>query len=79
MFSLIWGPTLAAVSVILDNASEVSVVRRALDALLLAAKMAAYHQVGQGRDQMLAAGWVARWLHAGAKMAAYHLVWREKA
>ncbi len=47
MFSLIWGPTLAAVSVILDNSTESSVIHRALDALLLAARMAAYHQVGQ--------------------------------
>jgi len=46
MFSLIWGPTLAAVSVILDNSNESSVTHRALDALLLAARMAAYHQVG---------------------------------
>lgn len=60
MFALIWGPTLAAVSVILDNATDPGVVRRALDALLLAAKMAAYHQVGQavgqwGRTRMTAA------------------------
>lgn len=46
MFGLIWGPTLAAVSVVLDNASEAGAVQRALDCLLLAARMAAYHQVG---------------------------------
>lgn len=46
MFGLVWGPTLAAVSVVLDNAADAGVVRRALDCLLLSARMAAYHQVG---------------------------------
>jgi hypothetical protein len=45
MFGLIWGPTLAAVSVVLDNASDPAVVARALECLQLAARMAAYHQV----------------------------------
>lgn len=48
MFGLVWGPTLAAVSVVLDNASDGGAVRRALDCLLLAARMAAFHQVGGG-------------------------------
>lgn len=49
MFGLVWGPTLAAVSVVLDNASDGGAVRRALDCLLLAARMAAFHQArGQG-------------------------------
>ena len=48
MFELVWGPTLAAVSVLLDNASDGGAVRRALDCLLLAAKLAAYHQVRSG-------------------------------
>lgn len=48
MFGLVWGPTLAAVSVVLDNATDGGAVRRALDCLLLAARMAAYHQVRQG-------------------------------
>jgi len=54
MFGLVWGPTLAAVSVVLDNASDMGAVRRALDCLLLAARMAAYHQVGRrgGGDLM---------------------------
>ncbi len=49
MFGLVWGPTLAAVSVVLDNASDGGAVRRALNCLLLAARMAAFHQArGQG-------------------------------
>ena len=46
MFGLVWGPTLAAVSVVLDGAGDPGVAQRALDCLLLAARMAAYHQVG---------------------------------
>ena len=46
MFGLVWGPTLAAVSVILDNAAQdPGVARRALDCLLLAARLATYHGV----------------------------------
>jgi hypothetical protein len=45
MFGLVWGPTLAAVSVVLDNASDPGAVARALECLQLAARMAAYHQV----------------------------------
>lgn len=47
MFSLIWGPTLAAVSVVLDHSHDPLVVRQALEGLKLVAKMAAYHQVDQ--------------------------------
>lgn len=47
MFSLMWGPTIAAVSVILDHAEDLGIVRQALDGLLLAAKMAAFHQVDE--------------------------------
>lgn len=46
MFGLVWGPTLAAASVVLDSAADPGAVQRALDCLLLAARMAAYHQVG---------------------------------
>lgn len=45
MFGLVWGPTLAAASVVLDSAADPGAVQRALDCLLLAARMAAYHQV----------------------------------
>jgi hypothetical protein len=47
MFGLVWGPTLAAVSVVLDNASDTPAVQRALQCLQLAARMAAHHQVEQ--------------------------------
>ena len=45
MFGLIWGPTLAAVSVVLDNAADGAAAARAMQCLQLAARMAAYHQV----------------------------------
>ncbi|KAI3425868.1 hypothetical protein D9Q98_007841 [Chlorella vulgaris] len=54
MFGLIWGPTLAAVSVVLDNASDPAVVARALECLQLAARMAAYHQVDEVVDSIAA-------------------------
>lgn len=56
MFSLIWGPTLAAVSVVLDHSSDPLVVRQALEGLKLVAKMAAYHQVDQVRRVELCNG-----------------------
>ncbi|KAL4436787.1 hypothetical protein ABPG75_003926 [Micractinium tetrahymenae] len=55
MFGLVWGPTLAAVSVVLDNASDGGAVRRALDCLLLAARMAAFHQVDEVVDSIVVA------------------------
>lgn len=55
MFGLVWGPTLAAVSVVLDNASDGGAVRRALDCLLLAARMAAFHQVDEVVDSVVVA------------------------
>lgn len=47
MFSLIWGPTVAAVSVVLDHADDMPTVRQALDGLLQAAKLGAYHHVDE--------------------------------
>ncbi|PSC74405.1 ARF guanine-nucleotide exchange factor GNOM isoform B [Micractinium conductrix] len=55
MFGLVWGPTLAAVSVVLDNAGDGGSVRRALDCLALAARMAAYHQVDEVVDSIVVA------------------------
>ena len=43
MFMLLWGPTIAAVSVILDHAEDTLVVRQALDSILLCARIASYH------------------------------------
>ena len=47
MFRLMWGPTVAAVSVVLDHAEDLGVVRQALDGLLLSAKIAAFHHVDE--------------------------------
>lgn len=47
MFSLMWGPTVAAVSVVLDHAEDMTTVRQALDGLLQAAKLGAYHHVDE--------------------------------
>ena len=49
MFSLMWGPTVAAVSVVLDHAEDMATVRQALDGLLQAAKLGAYHHVDEVR------------------------------
>ena len=49
MFSLMWGPTVAAVSVVLDHAEDMPTVRQALDGLLQAAKLGAYHHVDEVR------------------------------
>lgn len=68
MFGIIWQPAVAAATVILENANEASVVKRALDALLLAAKMAAYHQVRRegGREGWECGGGDAgRWVREG--------------
>lgn len=64
MFGLVWGPTLAAVSVVLDSAAHPAVVQRALDCLLLAARLAAYHQVGVGMGE---GGWWSCWGQAAAR------------
>lgn len=47
MFSLMWGPTVAAVSVVLDHADDLSIVQQALDGLLQAAKLGTYHHVDE--------------------------------
>ena len=47
MFALIWGPTIAAVSVVLDHAEDQGIIQQCLEGLKLAAKMAAYHHVDE--------------------------------
>ena len=47
MFSLMWGRTVAAVSVLLDHADDLGTIRQALDGLLQAAKLGAYHHVDE--------------------------------
>eukprot|EP00884_Botryococcus_braunii_P022699 jgi/Botrbrau1/9112/Bobra.0305s0016.2 len=53
MFSLMWGPTVAAVSVVLDHAEDLGVVRQALDGLLLSAKIASFHHVDEVMDSLV--------------------------
>ena len=47
MFALLWGPTLAAVSVILDHAEDRVVIHQALDGLLLCARIASCHRIDE--------------------------------
>lgn len=47
MFALMWSPTVAAVSVVLDHAEDESAVRLALDGLQCAARLAQYHRLDQ--------------------------------
>lgn len=47
MFRRLWGPTVAAVSVVLDQSDEPAIVREALDGLLLTARIAAHHHVDE--------------------------------
>ena len=47
MFALMWSPTVAAVSVVLDHAEDVAVVKLALDGLLCAARLASHHRLDQ--------------------------------
>ena len=53
MFTFVWGPTLAAVSVILDGSSDPGVARRAMHGLLIAAHLAAVHGIPDVADQLL--------------------------
>ena len=47
MFMLLWGPTIAAVSVILDHAEDTAIVRQALDSILLCARVASCHRLDE--------------------------------
>jgi len=53
MFCLIWGPTVAAVSVVLDHADDSPTVQMALDGLILAARIAAHHKVDEVMDSLV--------------------------
>lgn len=53
MFGLVWGPTLAAASVVLDGSVDARVARRAMDGLLVAARLAARHHISGVADQLL--------------------------
>ncbi|CAL8465729.1 g5265 [Coccomyxa elongata] len=54
MFALLWGPTVAAVSVILDHAEDRVVIRQALDGLLLCARIASCLRIDEVLDSLLA-------------------------
>ena len=49
MFMLVWGPTVAAVSVVLDHADNPVIVSTALEGLMHAARIAAYHHIDEVR------------------------------
>ena len=49
MFMLVWGPTVAAVSVVLDHADNPVIVSTALEGLMHAARIAAYHHIDEAR------------------------------
>ena len=53
MFQLMWGPTVAAVSVVLDHADDLNIITQALDGLLLAAKIAKNTQVDEVHDNLI--------------------------
>ena len=53
MFRRHWGPTVAAVSVVLDQSDEPAIVREALDGLLLTARIAAHHHVDEVKPHCL--------------------------
>mmetsp|Transcript_17390 Transcript_17390/g.52068 ORF Transcript_17390/g.52068 Transcript_17390/m.52068 type:complete len:1953 (-) Transcript_17390:228-6086(-) len=53
MFVLVWGPTVAAVSVVLDHAEAADIVGTAVDGLLHAARIAAFHHVDDVMDNLV--------------------------
>lgn len=52
MFGLAWSPALAAVSVVVDNATDPHVVKRAIDGLVLASRLAARHRLDDAVDSI---------------------------
>lgn len=54
MFKLAWGPTLAAISVILDGSSNPRIVKEATQTLLTAAELSYRYQIDGVIDQILA-------------------------
>lgn len=53
MFTLIWGPSVAAISVILDQADDSTTVQTTLTGLKLAAKIAYFHGVDEVIDSLV--------------------------
>ena len=54
MFLLIWGPTLAAVSIILESTDDPNVAQKAMKGLLLAAELASTHGLHDVPDRLIA-------------------------
>ena len=54
MFKLSWGPTLAAISVILDGSSNPKIVKGAAETLVIAAELSSRYKVNGVIDQILA-------------------------
>ena len=54
MFLLIWGPSLAAISIILESSNNPNVARDAIRGLLLAADLAAVHGLPDVPDRLIA-------------------------
>ena len=52
MFGLAWSPALAAVSVVVDNATDPLVVKRAIDGLVLTSHLAARHRLDDAVDSI---------------------------
>ena len=60
MFAMMWGPTLAALAVVLDHADNPLIVSTALTGLMHAARIAAYHHINEARPRCLHwTGWMA--------------------
>ena len=53
MFSMIWGPTIAAISVVFDHAEEEAVVQRALGGFLAVARVAASYRMEDVVDNLV--------------------------
>ena len=53
MFAMIWGPTIAAISVVFDHAEEEAVVQRALGGFLVVARVAASYKMEDVVDNLV--------------------------
>jgi len=53
MFAMIWGPTIAAISVVFDHAEDESIVQYTIDGFLLVANLASVYQFGEAIDNLV--------------------------
>lgn len=54
LFSIIWGPAIAAISVVFDHADDEAVLREALDGFLAVARIASAHRMQNVIDNLVA-------------------------